>query len=266
MPLRTRIRDLSHLTHSAGALPEAVSERSVAPVRHTVLTCDPTAQDLRGLGVVLRDAGFAVVATTGFEEALDRAAVRALDAAIVELALRDGDGIDLCRRLRDWSTMPLIVVSRAATENDTLLAFEAGADDFLRKPFAPRELVARLGAIFRRTQPALPGPILDLDGVRVDVGEQTVRRGEQEIHLTPTEFRLLCLLARHRGRLLTHHLLLQEVWGPAYLDARDTLRSHIANLRRKIDPANDGLPLIKTYQGAGYSLVGNPSSAVGSHP
>jgi two-component system, OmpR family, KDP operon response regulator KdpE len=228
----------------------------MAPARRNVLTCDPSGQDLRGLSVVLRGAGFGVVATSGFEEALDCAAVRAPDAAIVELTLPDGDGIDLCRRLRGWSTMPLIVVSRAATENEKVLAFEAGADDFLSKPFAPRELVARLCAVLRRTQPVRPGTILDLDGVRIDVGEQSVRRGEHEIHLTPTEFRILCVLARHRGRLLTHHSLLQEVWGPAYLDARDTLRTHIANLRRKIDLPDDGLPLIKTYQGAGYSLVG----------
>jgi two-component system KDP operon response regulator KdpE len=200
-----------------------VSERWEGSTRQMVLTCDPNGQDLRGLRVVLRAGGF---------------------------------GIDLCRRLRDWSTMALIVVSRAATENDKVVAFESGADDFPPKPFAPRELVARPGAVLRRTQPLGPEQILDLGGVRIDVGGQTVRRGEHEIDLTPTEFRILCVLARHRGRLLTHHSLLEQVWGPAYLDARDTLRTHIANLRRKLDPPDDGLPLIKTYQGAGYSIVG----------
>jgi two-component system, OmpR family, KDP operon response regulator KdpE len=187
-----------------------------------VLTCDPNGQDLRGLRVVLRAAGF---------------------------------GIDLCRRLRDWSTMALIVVSGAATENDKVLAFESRADDFLPKPFARHELAARLGAVLRRTQPLRPAPILDLGG-RIDLGGQTVRRGEHAIHLTPTEFRILRVLARHRGLPAHRSFAARSSLGPGILDARDTLRAHTANLRRKLGPLDAGLPLIKTYQRAGYSLVG----------
>jgi len=193
--------------------------------RQRVLTCDPSAQYQRALRVVLRDAGFAVLATSDLQEALDCAAVRAPDAAIVELKLPDGDAIEFCRRVRAWSALPVIVLCDAATENDKVVALEAGADDFVHKPFAPRELVARLGAMLRRAEPSHREPMLDLGALQIDLGDRTVHSGESEIRLTPTEVRLLCALARRCGRLLTHRALLQQVWGPAHGDASCVLRT-----------------------------------------
>jgi two-component system KDP operon response regulator KdpE len=216
-----------------------------------VLVCDGDARTRRALQVVLREAGFEVEPTSAAEEALDRAAVRPPDAAIVELVLPDGDGVEVCRRLREWSTMPLIVLSVVDDEDAKVRALEAGADDYVTKPFAPRELAARLRAALRRAERADGEPLLELCGLEVDLAARIVRREGEEVHLTPIEFKLLSVLVRHRGRLLTHSALLQQVWGQTYGQDTQALRTHIANLRRKIEPTH-GLRLIRTYHGVGY--------------
>jgi two-component system KDP operon response regulator KdpE len=222
--------------------------------RRRILLCDVESQTLRALRVVLHGAGFEVDATRSAAEALDRAALRLPTAAIIELMLPDGDGVQVCRRLREWSAMPVIVLSAVCDEEEQVRALEAGADDYLCKPFRPRELVARLRANLRRAEPERQEPCLALDGLEVDLAARMVRRDGREIHLTPIEFRLLAILVENRGRLLTHNALLQKVWGAAYIDARQTLRTHVANLRRKIEPV-DGGPLIHTAHGVGYRLA-----------
>ena len=219
-----------------------------------ILVVDDERQILRALRVILRDAGHDVIAAATIEEALDRAAVRPPDAAIVDLLLPDGSGVELCRTLRGWSSMPIIVLSVIGDEETKVEALEAGADDYVTKPFGPRELVARLAAAFRRvTEP--PGePAVDLDGLHVDLNERVVRRDGEEVHLTPIEFDLLRTLVRHRGRLITHRTLLVEVWGPQYADNTQLLRSHIANLRRKIEPHGQRR-YIRTDPGVGYRLA-----------
>jgi two-component system KDP operon response regulator KdpE len=219
-----------------------------------ILLCDAESQSLHALRVVLHGAGFEVDPTRSAGEALDRAALRLPAAAIIELVLPDADGVEVCRRLREWSAMPVLMLSAVCDEEEQVRAFEAGADDYLTKPFRPRELVARLGAQLRRAEPRAERACVDLDGLEVDLWARAVRRDGDEIHLTPIEFKLLTILIGNRGRLLTHNALLQEVWGPAYVDARQTLRAHIANLRRKIEPA-DGEHLIQTDHGVGYRLV-----------
>jgi two-component system, OmpR family, KDP operon response regulator KdpE len=221
-----------------------------------VLVCDDEPQILRALRVVLREAGFEVMPAETAEEALNRASVQPPDAAIIDLVLPDGDGIDVCKSLREWSQMPIIVLSAVGDEEEKVRALEAGADDYVVKPFAPRELVARLQAILRRAGEDPGEPAIRADGLEIDLAARTVRRDAAEVHLTPIEFSLLRTLARQRGRLMTHRALLVEVWGPAYADDTQVLRTHIANLRRKIEPPGDAPRYIRTDAGVGYRFVG----------
>ncbi len=220
-----------------------------------ILVCDDEHQILRALRVILRDAGFETLPASTAEEALDVAAVSRPDAAIIDLVLPDLDGIELCRRLREWTEMPLIVLSAIGEENAKVRALAAGADDYVTKPFGPRELVARLQANLRRIDPdPEPSVITAGDELEVDLGSRTVRRAGAEVHLTPTEFDLLRLLVRNRGRLMTHRDLLLAVWGSGYSEDTQVLRAHIANLRRKIEPP-DGPRYIRTDPGVGYRFA-----------
>jgi two-component system KDP operon response regulator KdpE len=219
-----------------------------------VLVCDDEPQILRALRVILREAGFeAVPAATG-EEALDRAAVKPPAAAIVDLMLPDIDGVEVTERLREWSEMPIIVLSAVGEEEAKVRALAAGADDYVTKPFGPPELIARLQAVLRRAQPRSSEPLIEADGLTIDLAAHSVRRDGEEVHLTPTEFELLRALASNRGRLLTHRTLLVEVWGVEYEDDTQVLRVHVANLRRKIEPP-DGPRYIRTDPGVGYRFA-----------
>ncbi len=220
-----------------------------------ILVVDDEHQILRALRVILRDAGFEAVPADSAEEALDLAAVQTPDAAIVDLVLPDIDGVELCRRLREWSDMPIILLSAVGDEDAKVRALAAGADDYITKPFGPRELVARLEANLRRTAPQPEEAVIESDGLAVDLARRSVLVGGSEVHLTPIEFDLLRLLIRNRGRLMTHRDLLVTVWGAGYGDDTQVLRAHIANLRRKIEPA-DGPRFIKTDPGVGYRFSG----------
>jgi two-component system KDP operon response regulator KdpE len=224
------------------------------PDRPRVLVVDDEPQILRALRVIMRDAGYEAVPAGSAEEALDLAAVQRVDAAIVDLVLPDLDGVELCRRLREWSRMPVIVLSAVGDEDAKVRALAAGADDYVTKPFGPRELVARLQANLRRTEAEEPDPMIAVEGLQIDLARRTVRRDEAEVHLTPIEFDLLRLLARNRGRLMTHRDLLTAIWGAGYADDTQVLRAHIANLRRKIEPA-DGPRYIRTDPGVGYRFA-----------
>jgi two-component system, OmpR family, KDP operon response regulator KdpE len=221
--------------------------------RPRVLACDGEPQSLRALQVVLYDAGFEVETTSTGREALDHAAVRAPDAAIIELVLPDTDGVELCRALREWSTMPLIFLSSVCAERHKVRALQAGADDYVTKPFGPLELAARLHATMRRASPIADEPIFELDDLEINLAARVVRRRGHEIHLTPIEFKLLRVLLQHRGRVLTHNALLRAVWGSAYDGDRPTLRAHMANLRRKLK-LDEEVSRIGTLHGVGYRL------------
>jgi two-component system, OmpR family, KDP operon response regulator KdpE len=219
-----------------------------------VLVCDDETQILRALRVILRDAGFEVTTAQTAQEALDAAALQPLDAAILDLILPDGNGVDVCRSIREWSQMPILVLSAVGEEQEKVRALDAGADDYVTKPFGPDELIARLHAALRRA--GRPDePVLAVDGLEIDVAGHRVTRDGDEIHLTPKEFDLLRTLARNRGRLMTHRALLGEVWGHAYEDDTHTLRVHIANLRRKIEPESQEPRYIRTDPGVGYRFV-----------
>jgi len=220
-----------------------------------VLVCDDEEQILRALRVILRDAGYeAVTASTG-EEALDRAAVKPLAAAILDLMLPDIDGVEVTKRLREWSEIPIIVLSAVGEEEAKVRALAAGADDYVTKPFGPPELIARLEAVLRRAKPEASEPLIAAGGLEIDLVARAVRRDGEEVHLTPTEFELLRVLAQNRGRLMTHRSLLVEVWGIEYEDDVQVLRAHVANLRRKIEPP-DGPRYIRTDSGVGYRFAG----------
>jgi two-component system KDP operon response regulator KdpE len=216
-----------------------------------VLVVDDEPQILRALRIILRDAGFEVVQAATAEEALDQAALKPPAAAIVDLVLPDGDGIDVTRALREWSQMPILVLSAVGEEDAKVRALEAGADDYVTKPFGPRELVARLQAALRRAEPGQSEPVLRANGLELDLAAHTVTVDGAEVHLTPIEFRLLRVLAVNRGRLLTHRALLVEVWGPEYANDVQVLRVHIANLRRKLGDT----AYIRTDPGVGYRFA-----------
>jgi two-component system, OmpR family, KDP operon response regulator KdpE len=219
-----------------------------------VLICDDEPQILRALRVILREAGYDVLPADAGEEALDAAAVRHPDAAIIDLVLPDIDGVEVCRRLREWSGMPIIVLSAVGEEDAKVRALAAGADDYVTKPFGPRELIARLEAVLRRVTPDSDGGVIAVEGLEVDLAARTVRRNGDEVHLTPTEFDLLRILLRNRGRLMTHRQLLTSVWGGGYQNDTQVLRAHVANLRRKIEPP-EGPRYVKTDPGVGYRFA-----------
>jgi two-component system KDP operon response regulator KdpE len=219
-----------------------------------ILVCDDEPQIVRALRVILRDAGFEAVPAASGEEALDLVAVRPPEAAVVDLMLPDIDGVEVTRRIREWSEMPIVVLSAIGDEDKKVEALAAGADDYVTKPFGPRELVARLEAALRRARPETGEPAIEVDGLEIDLAGRRVRRGGEEVHLTPTEFELLRVLVRNRGRLMTHRALLVEVWGVEYEDDLQVLRAHVANLRRKIEPA-DGPHFIRTDPGVGYRFA-----------
>jgi two-component system KDP operon response regulator KdpE len=225
--------------------------------RTRVLVVDDEPQIVRALKVVLREAGFEVIAAETASQALDLAAVHPLAAAIVDLVLPDGDGVEVTRTLREWSEMPILVLSAVGEEDQKVSALEAGADDYITKPFGTRELVARLQAALRRTAHAGEEPALAVDGLEIDLAARVVRRDSEPVHLTPIEFDLLRVLVRNRGRLMTHRALLAEVWGPQYVEDIQPLRTHIARLRAKIEPEGAGAPrYIVTDPGVGYRFQG----------
>jgi len=226
--------------------------------RPRILVVDDEPQIVRALKVVLREAGFEAVSAETASQALDLAAGRSVighppAAAIVDLVLPDGDGVEVTRRLREWSAIPILVLSAVGEEDQKVRALEAGADDYITKPFGTRELVARLQAALRRTAPAEGEPAITVEGLEIDLAARAVRRDGEPVHLTPIEFELLRTLVRNRGRLMTHRALLAEVWGPGYVDDIQPLRTHIARLRAKVEPeGGTGPRYIVTDPGVGY--------------
>jgi two-component system KDP operon response regulator KdpE len=219
-----------------------------------ILVCDDDPQIRRALNLILRDAGYEVLLAASGDEALDTASLAAPSLAIVDLLLPDGHGSEVCRRLREWSEMPILVLSALNDEQTKIDALQLGADDYVTKPFAPGELVARVNAALRRARRDVAEPRIEAGAVTIDIAAHAVWAGEQEIHLTPIEFSLLRVLALNRGLLLTHRQLLSEVWGPEYADATPVLRTHIANLRAKLASAGADTRLIRTEAGIGYRM------------
>jgi two-component system KDP operon response regulator KdpE len=221
-----------------------------------ILVCDDDPQILRALKLILRDSGYEVLSASTGEEALDLAAVGGPHLAIVDLLLPDHHGIELCRRLREWSELPILVLSAVGDEQTKIDALHQGADDYITKPFGPGELVARVRAALRRVGRDASAPRVEADGLLVDLAAHAVWVDGVEVHLTPTEFSLLRTLVLNRGLLMTHRQLLTEVWGPEYADATPVLRTHIANLRSKLQAGESARRMIRTESGIGYRFNG----------
>jgi two-component system KDP operon response regulator KdpE len=219
-----------------------------------ILVVDDEQQILRALRTSLRGAGYDVETADTAEKALAAAAMRPPEAVILDLVLPDGTGTDVCRELRKWSSAPVIVLSAVGEEREKVAALDAGADDYVTKPVGIDELLARLRAALRRAVPS-GEPVISVGDLEVDLEQRDVRVDGKPVHLTPHQFDLLRVLARNAGKLLTHRMILQEVWGPGYGSESNLLQVHVSQLRRKIerDPARPRYLL--TEPGAGYRLV-----------
>src|SRR5207302_4404137 len=187
-------------------------------------------------------------------DALAGAAARPPDAVILDLLLPDGRGTDVCRELRGWSSAPILVLSAVGEEAEKVAALDAGADDYVTKPFSVEELLARLRAALRRSVPERE-PVLEIGELRLDLQKRLVTVGDRAVSLTPTEYELLRLLAEKEGKLLTHPTILQRVWGLAYSRESNYLHVYVSHLRRKIEPDPARPRYILTEPGVGYRLV-----------
>jgi two-component system KDP operon response regulator KdpE len=219
-----------------------------------VLVVDDEPQFLRALRTNLRGAGYDVATAETAEEALSAAGLRPPEAIILDLLLPDGRGTDVCRELRRWTDAPIILVSAVGEEAEKIAALDAGADDYVTKPFAIGELLARLRAVLRRAAPATE-PVLRIGELVVDLEKRSVTMAGSPVHLTPHEFELLRVLAQNEGKLLTHKTILREVWGPAYQRESSYLHVYVSQLRRKLEPDPTRPSYILTEPGAGYRLV-----------
>ena len=219
-----------------------------------VLVVDDERQILRALRTSLRAAGYEVDTADTAEGALATAALRPPEAVILDLVLPDGNGTDVTRELRSWTSAPVIVLSAVGEERDKVAALDAGADDYVTKPVGIDELLARLRAVLRRASPA-GEPVITVGDLVVDLEKRSVTMAGESVHLTPHQFGLLRILAVNEGKLLTHRMLLDEVWGPGYEDATNLLHVNISQLRRKIEPDRARPRYLLTEPGAGYRLV-----------
>ena len=219
-----------------------------------VLVVDDEPQILRGLRVVLRNAGYQVDVAATKAEALDAAAARPPDAMVLDLVLPDGSGVEVCREVRRWSGLPIIVLSAVGDVREKVKALDAGADDYVTKPFGSEELTARLRAVLRRAADADTEGAVTVGDLTIDLAARRVLVRAEEVHLTPIEFDLLRVLAVHRGKLVTHRQLLHEVWGPQYTDETHYLRVHIAHIRAKVEADPSRPQLLVTDPGVGYRL------------
>ncbi|HWX09493.1 MAG TPA: response regulator transcription factor [Gaiellaceae bacterium] len=223
-----------------------------------VLVVDDEPQILRALRATLRGAGYTVDSASTAAEALTAAAAHPPEAVILDLVLPDGNGTEVCRELRTWTAAPVIVLSAVGEEREKIAALDAGADDYVTKPFSVDELLARLRAVLRRST-ATSEPVIEVGELHIDVAERIVTVAGRRVKLSPHEFDLLRVLAQAQGKLLTHKMLLREVWGPAYQVEAHYLHVYVSHLRHKIEPDPSSPRYLLTEPGAGYRLV-DPSS------
>jgi len=220
-----------------------------------VLVVDDDRRLARTLGIALTARGHEAIVAPDATTALALASRGPLDLAIVDLGLPDRDGLALIERLRGWSDVPVIVLSARDAEQSKIAALDAGADDYVTKPFSMGELLARVRAALRRGGPADQPAVVTTGAFTVDLAAKRVTAGGAEVRLTPTEWHLLEILVRHPDQLVTQRQLLHEVWGPRYETETNYLRVHLANLRRKLEPEPSAPRYLRTEAGLGYRFT-----------
>ena len=219
-----------------------------------VLVVDDEPQILRALQTTLRGAGYEVDTAATGQEALTKAAARLPEAVILDLVLPDRSGVEVCRELRGWSKAPILILSAMEEESEKVAALDAGADDYVTKPFGLEELLARLRAALRRARPA-GEPAIEVGDLRVDLEKHAVSLAGEPVRLTPHEFAMLRLFVENEGKLLTHRMILREVWGPAYQTESNYLHVYVSHLRRKLERDPTRPRYLLTEPGVGYRFV-----------
>src|SRR5476651_2037131 len=220
-------------------------------IKPDLLVIDDEVQIRRLLRLTLESAGYGVREAATGALGLNEAAVQRPDAILLDLSLPDFSGLDVLRRLREWSHIPVLILSVRGDEADKIAALDAGADDYLTKPFGGGELLARMRVLLRRTQPAGEVSIARFGDVEVDFAKRAVTRAGADLHLTVKEYALLRLLLQHRGKVVTHRQLLRDVWGPGHEEDTHYLRVHIANLRKRLESSAAQPDFLETESGIG---------------
>ena len=218
-----------------------------------ILVVDDEPQILKALETTLRGAGYDVETAATGEDALTQASVRPPEGVILDLVLPGKSGVEICRELRKWSDAPVLVLSVIGEEQEKVAALDAGADDYVTKPFGVDELLARLRAVLRRAAPA--EPLLKVGELEIDLEKRALHRNGELVQLTPHEFGLLRLFATNEGKLLTHRTILREVWGAAYQTESHYLHVYVSQLRQKIEDDPTRPRYLLTETGAGYRFV-----------
>jgi two-component system KDP operon response regulator KdpE len=219
-----------------------------------ILIVDDEPAIRRFLRVTLAAQGYSIIEAISGQEAIEKTTANKPDIIVLDVGLPDINGIEVTGLLRKWTQIPIIILSVRGAESDKIAALDAGADDYLTKPFGVGELLARLRANLRRTKNTNTEPVFAIGNLKVDLPRRVVTVSGKETQLTPTEYELLRILATHAGKVLTHHFLLREVWGAEYGEEYHMLHVNISNLRRKIEPDTTRPQYIITEPGVGYRL------------
>jgi two-component system, OmpR family, KDP operon response regulator KdpE len=222
-----------------------------------VLVIDDEVQIRKLLGITLQSNGYRVVEAATAMEGIRMAAGHSPDVVLLDLGLPDESGHEVLKRLREWYTKPVIVVSVQSSEEDIVSALDTGANDYVVKPFRTGELLARIRAVMKRSSAEQSSALVSFRSLEIDFSSRTVRKNGQILKLTATEYSLLSLFARNEGKALTHHFLLKEVWGTSYQSESQYLRVFVAQLRKKIEDDPNRPTFIVTESGIGYRFVGN---------
>ena len=235
-----------------------MTEGSGAVIGLRVLVVDDERAIRRYLHAALNAQGYTIYEAASGREAMTAVVADRPDLIVLDLGLPDLDGVEVTRQLREWTTIPIIILSVREQESDKVAALDAGADDYLTKPFSSGELMARIRVALRRSRQATSTPVFESGGLKVDLSRRSILVDGREISLTPTEYDLLRLLVQNAGKVLTHRQLLRQVWGGAYETEAHLLRVNMSNLRRKIEPDPTRPRYILTEPGVGYRLRVEP--------